>query len=84
MYPATGALIQIDKPALQALADALAQKQPGTLESENVLYVVEHVFLGDPQEGSSYLTEAAAKFPDARSRDRLLNAARQLNARSHK
>jgi hypothetical protein len=83
-YPATGALMQIGKPALQALIDVLAKKQTGTLESENALYVVQQIFLNDPQEGGSYLREAAAKFSDARSRDRLLNAARQLNARSHK
>jgi hypothetical protein len=83
-YPATGALMQIGKPALQALTDALAQKQTGTLESENALFVVEYIFLDDPQEGVSYLTEAATKFSDAQSRGRLLNAARRLNATTHK
>lgn len=83
-YPATGALMQIGKPALQALTDALAQKKTGTLESENALFVAQQIFIDDPQEGVSYLTEAAAKFSDAQSRDRLLNAARRLNVKTRK
>lgn len=60
-YPAVSALLEIGKPALPALVKAVETHEPGSVTSENAIYIIVWVNPEDPAAGVHYLQNAADK-----------------------
>lgn len=78
-YPATGALVSIGTPSLEALVRVIATQEAGSVESDNAIFAVSMIFRENLQEGVSYLQSAASASLDRPSMDRLRAAANRLD-----
>lgn len=67
VYPATGALFHIGRPALPALLKLIETSDDDALTSQNAVYTVMAIFREDPPAGVQYLQSAAeqAMTPEA-------------------
>jgi hypothetical protein len=78
-YPATGALIDIGKPALSALVGAIKTHPIGSLESENATDVILMILRERPADAIEYLDEATAQTSAGEERKRLRHALAKAN-----
>jgi hypothetical protein len=78
-YPAVGALMEIGSAALPALVKALETHETDSLETQNAVLVVQHVFRDQPQEAAMYLRAAATKSQTPLAGERLINAANRVS-----
>ncbi len=79
-YPAVGALIQIGKPSLPALAKVIETEEINSLASENAIYAVGIIFRDTPSAAVEYLREAATKASTPEAAKRLSNAAEKMKS----
>lgn len=74
VYPATGALFHIGRPALPALMKLIETSEPNSLASQNAVYTLMAIFREDPEAGVQYLQDAADQAPTLEASKKLLRA----------
>lgn len=77
-YPATGALIEIGKPAVPALSNVIERHKSGSVETENSIFAIIVIFQEDVREGVEYLRNSSAKSPSHQASQRLVAAAARI------
>lgn len=74
-YPATGALLQIRKPALPALVKVIETNEADSLAAKNARYTVRVIFRDDEESrADAFFKEQAAKASTPEAKRRLLRA----------
>jgi transcriptional regulator with XRE-family HTH domain len=73
-YPAVVALIETRRAALPVLVNAIETKEPGSVASDNAIFVVKYNFREDFNIAADYLRESAELAKSEEGRQRLLIA----------